>query len=113
MVSLWVPADEVFPAILERTKADPQAFLNVHTGEPFSAWPSNSFYAQACPQLEVLEKLVFPRKKVNSAKWNVEYFNTCILDAIDIQRYQYTVLSEIERQGKRGFLSHKKLSLSD
>ncbi|KAJ7807729.1 hypothetical protein B0H14DRAFT_2609411 [Mycena olivaceomarginata] len=25
----------------------------------------------------------------------------------DIQRYQYTVLSEIERQGKRGFLSHK------
>ncbi|KAJ7701044.1 hypothetical protein B0H14DRAFT_2648546 [Mycena olivaceomarginata] len=131
MVSLWVPADEVFPAILERTKADPQAFLNVHTGEPFSAWPSNSFYAQAylgglrvaaalrhadaqlshmveelsaftiCPQLEVLEKLVFPRKKVN--KREVEY----------IQRYQYTVLSEIERQGKRGFLSHKKLSLSD
>ncbi|KAJ7354529.1 hypothetical protein DFH08DRAFT_46518 [Mycena albidolilacea] len=43
----WVSGDEVFPAILERTKADPQAFLNVHTGEPLSAWPFKPFYAQA------------------------------------------------------------------
>ncbi|KAJ7353472.1 hypothetical protein DFH08DRAFT_987925 [Mycena albidolilacea] len=42
------PGDEVFPAILEPTKADPQAFLNVHTGEPLSAWPFKPFYAQAC-----------------------------------------------------------------
>ncbi|KAJ7799770.1 hypothetical protein B0H14DRAFT_3885950 [Mycena olivaceomarginata] len=27
---------------------DPQAFLNVHTGEPLSAWPFKPFYAQAC-----------------------------------------------------------------
>ncbi|KAJ6594567.1 DUF1446 domain-containing protein [Mycena capillaripes] len=43
----YISGDEVLPVILDRSKSDPQAFLNVYTGESLSSWPFKPLYAQA------------------------------------------------------------------
>ncbi|KAF7359032.1 hypothetical protein MSAN_01243900 [Mycena sanguinolenta] len=43
----WISGDEVLPAVLERSKSDSQAFINIHTGETLSSWPFKPLYAQA------------------------------------------------------------------
>ncbi|KAJ7034155.1 hypothetical protein C8F04DRAFT_1102429 [Mycena alexandri] len=43
----WISGDEVLPALLERSKADPQAFANFYTGETLASWPFKPLYAQA------------------------------------------------------------------
>ncbi|KAJ7633471.1 hypothetical protein DFH06DRAFT_1272461 [Mycena polygramma] len=43
----WISGDEVLPVLLERSKSDPQAFVNVHTGETLSSWRFKPLCAQA------------------------------------------------------------------
>ncbi|KAJ6507418.1 hypothetical protein C8R47DRAFT_967066 [Mycena vitilis] len=43
----WISGDEVLPVLLERSKSDPQVFVNAHTGETLSSWPFKPLCAQA------------------------------------------------------------------
>ncbi|KAF7305758.1 hypothetical protein HMN09_00729500 [Mycena chlorophos] len=42
----WISGDEVLPVILERSRANPDAFINKHTGETLASWPHTPIYAQ-------------------------------------------------------------------